>query len=179
MELTAAFDTVRGVMERLGADYAFIGALAAVAWGRPRATTDVDLVLLADAQQFGRFDAALLQATFRRGADIGAATTADGLPDIATYWFGADPAVRVDVFVAKTEFEREVVRTARKTPILDRPAQVASAEACIIYKLLASRHKDLADIEGILAVQRQLDWPWLERWADAWEIRPELEKLRG
>ncbi len=182
-DVAEVFCAAREILVSAGVEHAFIGALAAVAWGRPRATTDVDLVILADEAVFAGVEARLEEAGFVRGGDVGPSDPGESLPDIAVFWSAHDTAVRLDVFIAKTPFEEEVVATARSASVLGTPARLASPEAVIVYKLLAGRRKDLDDVEAVLdgceAAGEPLDWAFLDRWAAAWEIEERLDALRG
>ncbi len=181
LDIAAAFQSIRRILTDEGVSHAFIGALAAVAWGRPRATTDVDLVVLADEDLFNAIDRWVRDAGFIRGSDVGPSDPSERLPDIAVYWSREEPSVRIDLFVAKTPFEREVIRTASTAFVLGEPTRLASPEASIIYKLLADRSRDRDDIESIFlarqAAGEALDWDWLRRWAREWEIEARLVPL--
>ena len=112
--------------------FAFIGALGAIAWGRPRATSDLDLVVTADSASFAALRTRLLANGFSEGAGVGPADTSDPLPDIAVFWAGEAPAVRVDVFIAKLDFEREVVASAMESMLLGAAVPVARPEAMLV-----------------------------------------------
>ncbi len=183
MSLEEVYAQVLQALRQSGTSFAFIGALGATAWGRPRATTDLDLVVACDEAGFSTLRAALLAAAFSEGAGVGPAEPSDRLPDIAVFWAGAPPATRVDVFIAKLEFEREVVSTAIRARVFGELVPVACPEAMLVYKLLASRPKDLLDIEGILEGRalagQAIDWALARRWAVAWGIEDELDGLRS
>ena len=116
--LQETFERVDSALRASGLDYAFIGALAAIAWGRTRATTDVDLVVACSPQAFALLNTALVGAGLRAGAPVGPADPADVLPDIAVYWTTVAPPVRVDVFVAKTRFEDAVLASKKFASML-------------------------------------------------------------
>lgn len=95
------------------------------------------------------------------------------------FWGGPAPQIRVDLFIAKLDFEREVLATARAGVIFGREVRVAGPEAMLIYKLVANRPKDALDVETIFEARRlageRLDWSRLERWAGEWGISERLE----
>lgn len=169
-------DVVKAVAEA-GVAHAFIGALPVLAWGRVRATTDIDLVVLA-ASGWERLVAALNARGIRRTKQIGPADSADALPDIVVFHTSPDPGMRVDIFIAKTEFERAVITSSRPATVLDLVVRLASPEASIIYKLLAQRRRDLDDVDSIFearqAAAEALDWNFLSYWADEWGIGDRL-----
>jgi hypothetical protein len=162
--------------------YAFIGALAAIAWGRPRATTDIDLVVACDTATFQPLSDALVVRGFSPGKGVGPSDASDPLPDIAVFWAGPAPQTRLDVFIAKLDFERSVLATARRARVFGREVPTASPEAMLIYKLLANRPKDALDVDAIVEARQlageALDWEYLERWAKEWGIIERLEAVR-
>lgn len=181
MTLEEVYSRLLGALHETVTPFAFIGALGAIAWGRPRATTDLDLVVLADELRFRRLADALKLAGFDEGAGVGPADPSDLLPDIAVFWAGASPAIRVDVFVAKLEFEREVVGSALTARLFGVTVQVARPEAMLVYKALASRPKDLLDLDSILEgralAQQPIDWALARRWAAVWGIEAKIDAL--
>lgn len=181
LDLRGAFLAVLDALGDAGIAHAFIGALPVLAWGRVRATTDIDLVVLA-GDRWSRLTSALDQRGFRAGRVIGPTEPSDMLPDIGVFYGPGRPSVRVDVFVAKTEFERTVIATARTSSVLGKSVRLARPEGSIIYKLLASRPKDLDDVEAIFEARRaagdMLDWSFLDQWAAEWEIGDRLSPYR-
>lgn len=177
LDLGHTFLAVIQALEETGTAHAFIGALPVLAWGRVRATTDIDLVI-AIRDDWDQLLAALARRGIVQGRQIGPADRNDGLPDIAVMFSSGERPVRVDVFIAKTDFERVVIETARAAPVLGATVRLARPEASIIYKLLAQRRRDLDDVDGIFAARaaarEKLDWRFLEAWADAWGIADRL-----
>jgi hypothetical protein len=175
------FLALLAILDRCEVEHAFIGALPVLAWGRTRATTDIALVILAESG-WDRFEHQLGAGGFATIKEVGPAEAGDPLPDIVMFRRSETGAARIDVFIAKTEFERVVVAGARTTEVLGRPVRLARPEASIIYKLIARRPKDLDDVEGIFEARRYagepLDWGFLEHWASEWGIEPELRPYR-
>jgi hypothetical protein len=136
-------------------EFCLIGALAAIRWGEPRATRDVDISLLTgfgDEEEFMTplFDQFVARVddplTFTRQSRVALLTASNGVPiDIS---FGAIP-FEADVIRRATEFEYEP----------GYRLLTASAEDLLIMKSLAGRPQDLLDVEGIVVRQwDHLDW---------------------
>jgi len=185
LDVLATFRMLREVLARLRLKHVFIGALPVLAWGRIRTTTDLDLVIVADPAALTALDAELIGRGATRGKATGPSDPSDPIPDIAAYWHAAqpvDPQVRIDVFLGKTAFEQTVLDEPRVAHVLGEQVPVARPEASIIYKLLASRSRDLDDVESIFvnraAAREPLDWDYLDRWAEAWEITDRLAPHR-
>jgi hypothetical protein len=178
LELERTFEQVCSSLEAVGIDYALMGAFAAITWGRVRTTIDVVLVLTATPERFKLFEEKLIALGYQPGRHVGPSEPTDVLPDMAVFWSGDHPAIRIDVFIAKLEFERDVLARKRRESILGRITPVVAPEASIIYKLLASRGRDLDDIKGIFEARRivgeHLDWAFLDHWAHEWEITERL-----
>jgi hypothetical protein len=182
-DLRGTFHGLVRVLRSEGIAHAFIGALPVLAWGRVRATTDIDLVV-AVGDSWDRLRAALNRMGLNQQRQIGPADPTDALPDVAVFFSSSDRlAVRVDVFIAKTDFELAVIDSAREATVFDMTVRLARPEASIIYKLLAQRPRDLDDVESIFEARKSageiLDWSFLDSWAEAWEITDHLVPYRN
>lgn len=181
LDLRGTFRAVVDVLAEIGLPHAFIGALPVLAWGRVRATTDLDVVVLVGAK-WSRLDAALRGRGLEPTRQIGPVDRDDALPDIAVFQAPSRRSPRVDLFVAKTEFERAVIESAREAQVLGLTVKLARPEASIVYKLIARRRKDLDDVDSLFearaAAGEKLDWEFLDRWAAAWGITDVLRPYR-
>jgi len=177
--LVETFRVVIDALTAAGLPYAFIGALPVLAWGRVRATTDIDVVVVA-ATGWERLVAALRQREIVFTKQIGPPERTDELADIAVFHTASDPRIR---FIAKTDFERTVVATTRSATVLGLDVRLACPEASIIYKLLANRRRDLDDVESIFEARRTagelLDWAFLDHWAAEWGLTERLARYRA
>ncbi len=178
VDLAVAYEKLRRALETLPFPHAFIGAMAVLAWARPRATSDLDLVLACGDAGWDRLVEALAAEGFELKSKAGPADPSHRAPDIGFFWLRGPHPLRVDVFVAKTAFEEAVLATSRETDVLGGPMRVASPEASIVYKLLASRTKDLADLEVLFETRAlaedRLDWDFIEKWAREWGMEDRL-----
>lgn len=160
---------------------ALIGAFARNAWAPPRATTDLDLAVAADPEVVARVEAVLAPLGFRtvRRQQVEAA---DDVPDIVVLRRDEGDPRQVDLLVAKSAFEASALGRAVPIAIGDASIPTVTAEDLIVYKLLASRPRDLEDVRAVLATQeragRALDWSYIERWAQFWGIEDRLVGLR-
>lgn len=155
--LTAAARDVLAWLDAQGWRCCVIGGLAVQRWGEPRLTQDVDLTVLVDLEQEAQFvDAVLARFPARR---VDARTFA------LTYrvlLVRAENGVPIDIAFGSTGFEVESVHGS--TPWEVEPGgaiRTCSAEALVVYKVVAGRPRDVADIEGI--VTRQIEHLDVER----------------
>lgn len=175
--LTAVEQAVGG-----GRAVAVIGAVARNAWAPPRATTDLDLTISAQPETLAAIETALRALGYTAVRRQQAEPT-DPLPDILIFrGEEADPR-QVDLLVAKTAFEEQVIARAECVAIGPCDVPVSSPEDLVVYKLLADRPRDREDIRAVLRTQartgRPFDWRHVERWAAFWQISDRLERLRA
>ena len=179
MSLSAVLAAIeRAVGEQ---QYTVIGAVARNAWAPPRATTDIDLTISARAGTLEAIEASLRAVGYRRVRQQ-QADPSEQLPDIVMFR-SEEPALRqVDLLIAKTDFEEEVLRRAVRVEVASHATPVATPEDLVVYKLLADRPRDREDIRAILRTQaraaRPVDWEYIERWATFWRISDRLRALR-
>lgn len=179
MSLLEVLGAIRGAAGAPRA-FAIIGALARNAWAPPRATSDLDVAVLGDAAVLERIDGALAALGYRTVREQ-RADAADPLPDIKVFRSDDAELRQVDLLIAKTPFEEEVVRRAATVEIGSLELPVASPEDLIVYKLIADRPRDREDIEAVMRTLdrtgRELDWAHIERWARFWRIEDRLRRL--
>jgi len=133
---------------------AIIGGVAASIRGRPRLTDDVDAVILADDVGWER--------VVSSASPYGIVPRIDGVLDFAArsrvLLLRHEPSgVDLDVSLGALPFEREVIERSSIEKVGRLRLRLSSAEDVVIMKALARRPRDIADIEGILDVQRDLD----------------------
>ena len=157
------------VLGQAGLSHALIGGHAVNAWLEPRFTADIDLVIAVAAAALSRFRQTLAAEGFVVDVEDGAQEPSG--PDFVRF-VSADGLVRVEIQVAKTPFQREVIQRAR---VDDTGLCVATPEDLIVMKLIANRPKDQIDLIGLLGLAA-LDWPYIERWADEWGVTDVLRR---
>jgi hypothetical protein len=157
------------LLDRLGIPHALIGGHAVNVWLEPRATLDVDVTVVAGRDALARLAESLREAGFRLEREHGRELPSG--PDFQR-WIGEDAEIILEIQLAKTPFQVEVVRRAHPgTP------RVATPEDLIVLKLIADRPKDQGDLAGLIALDG-LDWSYVERWADAWGVTDRLDRVR-
>ena len=166
---------VQAVLAAAGIRSCVIGGLAVQRWGEPRATQDVDFSVLAPVGDERRPLDLLLRTFTPRRSDALAFATANRVLLIQ-----ATNQVAVDVGLAGSEFELEVLERSSHWEYRGTSLVTCSAEDLVLYKLVAGRTRDVADIEGI--VRRQgvgLDVDRIRRFGVQFgELKEEPELLR-
>lgn len=169
----------RDTLDAAGVSYAVIGGCARNAYAEPRATKDVDFVVAADAESYN----AVVEALGARGFGVASAVGAPGemVPDLALYRDANGR--RIDILFAKTAFERSALaRRQTAAPYQAVLLPVVSPEDLIVYKLIAGRTQDFADVEKVIAALaaegRPLDWAYIDRWCDEWGVTERAARVR-
>lgn len=161
--------------------FAVIGAVARNAWAPPRATTDLDLTISARSNILDAIDAKLREIGYSRVREQ-RVESSDSLPDIVIFRSEQGDPQQVDLLLAKTPFEEDVIQRAERVEVGSLSTPVASPEHLVVYKLLADRPRDREDVRAILRTQaraaRVFDWARVEQWADFWQIADRLQRVR-
>lgn len=179
----ASLDAVYRVSEVLDGEriaYAFIGGIALNAWAVPRATFDLDLTLSIDSDRLIGLFSALSKAHFEIDPPFlkGFRDRVGGMEKVHVHLPVGATLLAVDLFLASTPFLAAVVERHVSIDLGRGPIWLCTAADLILFKLLADRRKDLADIENLVAVQGIPDPSYLNRWADELGVRERLESLR-
>ena len=137
---------VREILDRLGARYAVIGAMAMAARGYPRFTLDFDFL----TTDQGVLKAEAWETLVRDGivVDVRKGEFDDPLAGVVRV---GDPA-EVDVVVGKWKWEQIVIENAELLQVAGMTLPVAKASDIILTKLNAGGHKSRLDVMGLLEV---------------------------
>lgn len=128
-------------------DYAFIGGVAVMAWGQPRATMDVDALIRLDEEHAKT----LADAARGEGLRVDPQDLVDAISEKShATVFDTDSALHVDVKIASTPEEREEVANAHEVAFGDARLRIVAPEDTIAFKLKFGTPKDLADARSIL-----------------------------
>jgi len=151
--------------------HALIGGHAVNVWVEPRLTIDVDLTLSPDRMDLERVESRLvadgLVKTDEHASDPGLG------PDFQRFK-STDGRLIVELQVARTEFQREVIRRAHR---LSSGLSIATPEDLIVLKLIANRTKDFKDLIDLCALP-DLDWGHIDHWASVWDVRERIAQFR-
>lgn len=129
-------------------EYVIVGGIAVIAWGRPRTTQDIDIIVShedLDIQDFANFfrsngfsiDAEDLRSSFAKQAH---ATILD-----------KQSSIRIDLKGAYSAREQESLAHRRKQQVYDHFIFIDSAENLIAHKLLFGSEQDFQDALAVFA----------------------------
>lgn len=169
MEPYDLLQRIVALLERLNISYLVTGSVAAMAYGEPRLTNDIDIVAAIEERHIADLIAAFppdefyvseekIREAIRRRSQFNIIDPSSGL--------------KIDIIVRKgTPFDASRFRRARRMkPAETYSASFASPEDVIIMKMKYYRdggsEKHLRDITGILKVSRdEVDLDYIADWA--------------
>ena len=162
------------VFDAQGQPWMLIGGIAVGAW----TTKDCDLAvaLPADVTAFAAALAAEGLVAARGSFDEVAAE--GGVVRLRLEKEGKPPLV-IDLLCAGTDFERVALSRRRSLEVLGVPAYAASPDDLVVYKLIAGRPQDFADVDRLIRFGRSPeDLEYIRRWVRLWDVEARLERAR-
>jgi predicted nucleotidyltransferase len=154
-----------------------VGGVAVALLGRPRMTRDLDLVIWARDEQLSDF--------VERGNRFGFAARISDLLAFAErsrilVMRHVPSQLPVDVSLGGVPFEEEMIRTAQTIAFDAFEVRVPRVEDLFVLKAIAGRDKDLADLEGLVSKNPDLDRTYVRRRAKEFAAmmdQPDLPEL--
>lgn len=160
---------------RCRVDYALVGAWALSVWGRPRATLDIDFLVMVNEEEL---------------ASLGDRMARSGMP-IDQTWLHWNPllkgsqlrlqyrGVAVDLLRPRDLHDRQVFRRRKRKRLGGRYYWIVAPEDFILQKLKVGRPRDFEDALTVLERSGHLlDRKYLSRWADRLGVGGEWAYLR-
>ncbi|OQX79719.1 MAG: hypothetical protein B6D56_06595 [Candidatus Omnitrophica bacterium 4484_70.1] len=138
----------------------FIGGIAVSYFSIPRATYDIDGIVSWEDKKIKEFIKALKKEGFKK-------EEIKNLKDLLFITF-YHPRYRiyVDFFLAANEFQKTILKRAKKVKIDKTDLFIASCEDLILLKLLVQREKDLEDVRELIRENKEsMDFLYLNKWA--------------
>ena len=159
--ITAAGMIYQSLVAAGFSDCYIMGGLAVSRFGQPRATSDVDITLMA---RFGNeletangvFNQTLLSPRIEAAIEFGGRHR--------VLLCQTDSGVEVDICLGALPFEINSIERATNWKILNTNFKTCCAEDLLVHKLLAGRPQDWIDIESILTRQSgRLDFSLIQK----------------
>lgn len=185
--LEAATRQLANILEGLRVPYAVMGGLAVRIHALPRPTFDVDVTAAIGRQMLPRLYAAAEEAGFEIPSvqQAGWVDSVRGMPIVKFQWRAGDQPIDIDVFLAETAFQDQLLLRRQRYSaeglnawfVSAEDLILLSAEDLILLKLLANRPKDRTDVMDILFIQGDLDETYLRTWAKQLGVEQALAEL--
>lgn len=154
--------------------YVLIGAWALAVWGRPRATQDVDFLVLVDEADLDHLGTRMKRSGLRLDEE----------------WLKWNPMltgyqlrfhfqdVAIDLLRPRDQHDRQVFNRRRRKRFEGRYYWVVAPDDFILQKLKVGRPRDFEDALTVLERSKgELDRAYLRRWASRLRLSRELEYI--
>jgi hypothetical protein len=160
-------------LEAAQVDYLLGGSLALAAWGEPRSTLDVDLIVNLPVEQMPRLSEVLAGHGILVPADLMLDLWMEHRGDVALVAYHTVAGFKAELFMLRPgDALRESALARRRLVDLGPPlgpVNLHSPEDLILYKLqyydISEQTKHVRDILGILLARGpELDWDYLDHW---------------
>jgi hypothetical protein len=157
-----------------GVEYLIGGAIAEWAWGEPRATQDLDLVVKIPIKSINRLSKELEKRDMLIPADIILDTILEDRADIPINAIHMHSGLKADLYPVREGDELRQSAFQRREQVDYGPpigrVYIHSPEDLILYKLmyfgLSQQSKHSRDIAAILKSKKnELDLDYIEKWA--------------
>ena len=169
--ITVLADVIRSLNDQ-GADYALAGGLAYGALVEPRATTDVDLLILLD-QPGPEEIAALFSSVFDSVVPHPGPMDFKGLSIWRVVGIRGGKEVIVELLLAQSDFLRQALARKRIVDFLGLALPIITLEDLVILKAMAGRLQDLADLEKIKQrSELRINWDYVKAWQTKLGLQP-------
>lgn len=149
-----ALADVARVLEGLEQPSAVIGGIAVIAWGYARLTADIDCAIAAPLEDLTQVFDAFLAAGFEAREGDALAFAQESLVLLLRH---EATGVEIDVSLAQLGFELAALRAAVAQQYGRVTIRIPRVTDLIIYKLVASRPKDIQDVQALLALGYEVD----------------------
>lgn len=142
------------LLEQKGIKYAVMGGLAIRAYAIPRSTEDIDFTLSLDRRRLPELYSELETRNYSipepyRAGWVDQLSAAVPLKLVKLKRYVGDHAIDVDLFLAETPFQDEVLKRRRLADVKGRQLWLASPEDLVLLKLAADRPRDWIDIADV------------------------------
>jgi len=172
--LEQSLQRVVRILGKRRTSYCVIGALALGAWGQPRTTQDLDLLVLLEGEKRARVLADLERDGFT----------------IDTKWARYNPMIRdrhirlirhtvpVDLLLPRDAHDEQVLKRRRRKTLGSLRLWVIGPEDLILHKLKVGRPRDFEDSLSVIVRQgNRLDLKYLNHWGNRLVLHEELTYL--
>jgi len=175
LDIASFLELVIEALEAAGVEYMIGGAIAAWAWGEPRATQDLDLVINVPIETIGKLSKELEKRNMLIPAEIILDAILEDRADIPINAIHMYSGLKADLYPVRPGDELRLSAFQRRERIDYGPpigrVYVHSPEDLILYKLIyfaiSQQPKHSRDIAAILrAKKNQLEFEYIEGWVN-------------
>jgi hypothetical protein len=175
-DVISTLELIVAHLERMAIEYVIMGGLAVRAYAIPRATEDVDFTLALGGEQLVEFLHSLDSEDFDvpEPYQKGWVDEVNGLKLVKIKRYVIGRTIDVDLFLADSDYQDEVLRRKCLADVEGRRYWIASADDLVLPKFVAGRPRDLIDVADVLFTQGELDVQYMQYWAKQLRVEQQL-----
>ena len=186
LDITGFLKLVLESLEAAGVEYMIGGAIAEWAWGEPRATQDLDIVIRLPVKAAGRFSKELEKRNMLVPVDIILDALVEDRADIPLNAIHIYSGLKADLYLMREGNKLRQSAFQRRVKVDYGPpigkVFVHSPEDLILYKLLflglSGQPKHARDIAAILRAKKDsLDYGYIEEWVSILGLVPAWKEM--
>lgn len=188
LDITSFLKLILEALKVSKVEYLIGGAIAEWAWGEPRATQDLDIVIDLPVKSVGRFSKELEKRDMLVPADIILDAMLEDRADIPLNAIHMHSGLKADLYLMRDGDELRKSAFQRRLLVDYGPpigeVYVHSPEDLILYKLMylgfSGQPKHARDIGAILKTKNdQIDYGYIEGWVDRLGLNSVWRELNG
>ena len=166
-------------LDEAGIPYMATGSMAMAVYSVARMTRDIDVVVACDLSQIDRMVALFAHDCYiDRNEVLEAIQSRSMFNVIHNAW-----VTRADFILRKNdEYRKLEMERRRQVDLDDQPVWIVSPEDLILSKLVWSKDSrsemQRRDVRALLETRTDLDWAYLEKWAQTLSVTEQLEEAR-
>lgn len=179
-EQAAILKNIADCLERAGIDYMLSGSVALNYYAQPRMTRDIDLVVEIQMADIGRLATELGDDYYFDDQAVQMAIEHESLFNLIHY----PSLTKIDCIVRKSQaYRRQEFSRRQRVMFGDFPVWIVSAEDLLLSKLhwLKDSRSEMQfkDIRSLIDAVPQLNWVYLQHWAEQLDILALLDEVRS
>jgi hypothetical protein len=187
LDITGFLKLMIEALEAAGVEYLIGGAIAEWAWGEPRATQDLDLVINLPIEAISRLSRELEKRDMLVPAEIILDTLIEDRADIPINAIHTYSGLKADLYPVRSGDELRQSAFQRRQHVDYGPpighVYIHSPEDLILYKLMyfgiSQQPKHSRDIAAILrAKKNQVDFEYIEKWVTRLGLSPLWKEMQ-
>jgi len=173
LDIVGFLKLVLEALDAAGVEYLIGGAIAEWAWGEPRATQDIDIVINLPIKAVGKFSKELKKRDMLVPAEIILDTILEDRADIPINAIHIYSGLKADLYPVRSGDQLRLRAFQRRQRVDYGPpigrVYIHSPEDLILYKLIyfgvSQQSKHSRDIAAILRAKKdQIDFGYIEEW---------------
>jgi hypothetical protein len=154
--------------------YVIVGGIAAVFYGRPRTTMDVDLIVMFEKNEID----ILCRILKKEGFEVDKKEIKNALEEKShASFFIKNCPYRIDLKGIYSKLDVASFENRKRVKIFGRNALIESPEDLIVAKLVYGAAQDIEDVKAILLRARKLDKNYLRKRTEEEKVSEKLKEL--